>query len=71
MKTDILYKKSIPVLESGNYYGGLHILNHNEKYYSIIENWDTEYEDIESWDEIDKELYDALIAFQNRLKDKK
>lgn len=56
--------------EIGNYYGGLFVMEYEGKYYWCIENYDTDFEDLEDWDEIDKELYDSLIAYQERL-DKK
>lgn len=53
-----------------NYYGGLFVMEHDGKYYWIIENFDTDFQSLEDWEEIDKELYDSLIAYQERL-DKK
>ncbi len=52
----------------GNYYGGLHITELNGKYYWIIENYDTNFDKIEDWEEIDKELYDSLITYETRVK---
>ena len=42
----------------GNYYGGLNIKQEEDKYYWSIENWDGHY-----WEEIPKNLYDMLVAF--------
>jgi hypothetical protein len=50
----------------GNYYGGLFIMEHEGKYYWLIENYDTDFKDLSDWDEIDKELYDSLIAYEVR-----
>lgn len=33
----------------GNYYGGLHVTEHNGKYYWCIENYDTALSDPSSW----------------------
>ena len=46
----------------GNYYGGLNVMEHEGKYYWCIGNYDTDFDDMEAWDEIEKELYDKLIA---------
>lgn len=45
----------------GNYYGGLNIMQHEGKYYWIIENHNTDFNNLEEWDEIEEELYNALI----------
>jgi hypothetical protein len=45
----------------GNYYGGLHIMEHDGRYFWLIENYDTEFSDLSNWTEINKELYDSLI----------
>lgn len=45
---------------NGNYYGTLRILNHKNKYYWIIEDYDTDFEDLEEWNEISEELYKVL-----------
>lgn len=54
--------------EIGNYYGGLNVTEHDGKFYWCIENYDTDFEDLNDWDEIDKELYDALVASEERRK---
>ena len=46
----------------GNYYGGLVTMEYLGKYYWLIENYDTKLEDLNEWEEIDKELFDKLIA---------
>ena len=51
-------EKSIGTI--GNYYGGLSVKTENDMFYWSIEDWDGE-----SWEEITKELYDALIKFEN------
>ena len=50
----------------GNYYGGLFIMENEGKYYWLIENYDTDFDDLSDWTEIDKELYDSLVAYQAR-----
>lgn len=57
--------KTIAVSSIGNYYGGLHILEHEGKYYWIIENFDTNFDDLDQYEEITKELYDAIIKNKN------
>ncbi len=52
----------------GNYYGGLFILQHEKKYYWLIENYDTDLDCLSYWTEIDKELYDSIVAYEKRKK---
>ena len=49
-----------------NYYGGLYVMEKDGKYYWVIENHSTDFSDIDHWDECDKKLYDALIAYEER-----
>lgn len=49
----------------GNYYGNLFTKEQNGKYYWIIENYDTDFDNIEEWQEIPKYLYDSLIKFKS------
>ncbi len=44
-----------------NYYGSLEVMEHNGKYYWIIENYDTHFEDLSEWEEISEELYLMLL----------
>lgn len=48
----------------GNYYGGLYIAEHNGKYFWGVENHSSSLSWIadEAWYEIEKSLYDALLA---------
>ena len=48
-------QKSIGTIR--NYYGGLHVMKKDGKYYWVIEDYS-----IDHWEECDKELYDALVA---------
>ncbi len=48
----------------GNYYGGLYITKYNDKFYWIIENYDTNFNDITEWDEIPESLYNELLTQQ-------
>ena len=50
------------IKEIGNYYGGLFITEVDEKYYWIIENYDTDFSDMTEWTEIPKSLYDELLT---------
>jgi hypothetical protein len=50
----------------GNYYGGLHVMEKDSKYYWVIEDYSTDFKDLNHWDECDKDLYDALIAYEER-----
>ena len=43
----------------GNYYGGLRVIQESGKFYWSIENWDGDH-----WDEIPRELYDALVMYE-------
>jgi hypothetical protein len=43
--------------EIGNYYGGLYIKKIENKYYWIIENYDTDFNNIDEWDEISERLF--------------
>lgn len=52
----------------GNYYGGLFIMKKDGKYYWVVENYDTDFDNLEHWDECDKKLYDALVSYENRRK---
>ena len=44
-----------------NTYGGLYVTHHNGRYYWIVENWDTDFDDINQWQEIPKSLYDEIL----------
>ena len=52
----------------GNYYGGIWVMSVAGKFYWIIENYDTDFEDLEEWEEISKELYDQLLSHTEILK---
>jgi hypothetical protein len=52
--------------EIGNYYGGLFIMENEGKYYWLIEDVSTEFDKLKYWSEIDKELYDSLVAYEAR-----
>ena len=56
--------KAVGVID--NYYGGLFIMENEGKYYWLIENYDTYFDDLSDWSEIDKELYDSLVAYESR-----
>lgn len=47
----------------GNYYGSLKVITENGKYYWSIEDYDGEH-----WQEIPKELFDALNAYEDSYK---
>jgi hypothetical protein len=67
VKTEIKMEyKSIGTV--GNYYGGLFTMEKDGKYYWVIENYSTKFDDLTHWDECDKELYEALIAYEERRK---
>ena len=53
--------------EIANYYGGLFIMENEGKYYWLIENYSTDFDDLSYWSEIDKELYDSLVAYESRM----
>ena len=58
--------KKTGIGEIGNYYGGVYVCNHNGKYYWIIENFDTDFDNIEEWEEISEQLYTELINHNKR-----
>jgi hypothetical protein len=49
----------------GNYYGGLNVAKIGNEYGWLIENWDTEFNEVEAYEIIPKYLYDALIKFES------
>lgn len=49
----------------GNFYGNLQVYTKNEKYFWYIENHEYFAKDNIREQEITKELYDALVQFQN------
>jgi hypothetical protein len=55
-----------------NYYGGLYVAEHGGRYYWAIENHSSELCNIEddSWHEIEKPLFDALVAHKPRKRKK-
>lgn len=55
-------KKMKKVGNIGNYYGGLYVQKKENKYYWIIENYDTEFDNLEEWEEISENLYNELIG---------
>lgn len=48
-----------------NYYGTLVICEFEDKYYWMIENYDTCDDNIEDYQEITEELYNSLVKFNN------
>ena len=52
--------KEIQTGAIGNYYGGLYITKHNDKYYWLIENYNTDFQDIKEWSEISEKLFNEL-----------
>jgi hypothetical protein len=61
--TKFKYKR---VGQIGNYYGNLYIMENEGKYYWLIFNYDTDFDELSDWSEIDKELYDSLVAYDAR-----
>jgi len=57
------------VLGIGNYYGGLHISEVAGKFYFIIENYDTDFEDLDEWQEINESLYNQLKIHNETFKE--
>ena len=60
--------KHIDIGSIGNYYGCLSVMQKEDKYYWIIENYDTDLDNLDDWEEISKELYDLLIIHNNKHK---
>jgi len=50
----------------GNYYGGLLVMEHQEKYYWCIEDWNSDIDNLSEWEEISQELYNSLITYQEK-----
>ena len=48
-----------------NHKSNLNLITLNKKSYWIIEGYGTDFEDLEGWEEITEELYDAIIKFNN------
>ena len=59
-------KERLKIGGIGNYYGALNITKIEGKYYWCIENFNTDFDDLGDWEEIDKELYDSLFNYQKR-----
>ncbi len=51
-----------------NCYGQLEAIEHKGRFYWIIGNYDTNFKNLEEWEEIDEPLYRALQAFDERQK---
>ena len=51
--------------EIGNYYGGLLIYEKENIYYWIIENYDTNFENLLEWEQIPKRLYNELSKLKS------
>jgi len=45
----------------GNYYGVLEVMEQNGKFYWIIGNYDTHFDDLSEWEEISEEMYLMLL----------
>ena len=45
----------------GNYYGGLNITTFDNKFYWIIENYDTDFNNLSEWEEISEKLFLTLL----------
>lgn len=54
------------ISDIGDYYGGLYVMENEGKYYWLIKNNDTDFNDLSSWFEIIKPIYDSLIAYENQ-----
>ena len=52
----------------GNYYGFLNVMKLDGKFYWCIENYDTNFKNLEHWQEIPKELYNLIVKFYNSKK---
>lgn len=50
-----------------NYYGGLNVMEKGGKYYWLIENYDTNFNDLREWEEISKSLYNQLIKHEKKI----
>jgi len=57
-------EKKIDIHGIGNTYGGIYALEYNGAYYWIIEDYDTDFENIDEWCEIPKSLFDELLSYK-------
>lgn len=46
----------------GNYYGGIHVTMHDRRYYWLVENYDTDFNNLEEWQEIPENFFKNLLA---------
>lgn len=57
-----------PIGDIGNYYGGLYVMEHEGKYYWMIQDYNDRFNHLPDWSEIEKELYEALIKHEEKRK---
>lgn len=50
----------------GNYYGGIVVVSEGGKYYWLIENYNTDLDNLDEYEEISKELYNELMKHRNK-----
>ena len=53
-----------------NYYGSLMVKEENNKYYWLVENFDTNLRDLTNWFEIPKLLYLEVVKWEKNLANK-
>lgn len=58
----------IGVWSVGNYYWWIYIMHKQGKFYWIIEDWDTDFDDLEQRKEISKELFLLLYKEESDVK---
>ena len=56
----------IQIGKISNYYGCLSVLEHEGKFYWIIENYDTDFSDLAEYEEISEELYRTLLKHNEK-----
>ena len=59
------------ILLIGNYYGFLNVMTLDGKFYWCVENYDTNFENLNDWQEISEKLYNTIIEFYNNKTQKK
>ena len=52
----------------GNYYGCLNVMTLDGKFYWCVENYDTNFENLNDWQEISEEIYNSIIKYYNSKK---
>ena len=58
--------ETVSVGKIGNEYGGLIAAKHQDKFYWVIENYNTDLDNIRQYEEIPESLYNELVKFGSK-----